>query len=226
MMKKFTLIELLVVIAIIGILASMLLPSLARAREASKTAVCISNIKQINTALQTYLIDGDSILPAHDSIHDYWPSYLDPLLGGGEFIGPTGTTRPTMSEIWGACPNSPNKLRDPIYFRDADYAGVFNRSNNWPETGIEFVSDPSRSAIFTEGNHEAASQELGNSWIRVGSGANETEYNKVTGFSWGKVRHDFQKKFTISNVDGSSRAIRWKVLSSFNDQHATWIEEF
>ena len=47
MKQKFTLIELLVVVAIIGIIASMLLPGLSRAREKSKSAVCKSNLKQI-----------------------------------------------------------------------------------------------------------------------------------------------------------------------------------
>lgn len=47
-MKRFTLLELLVIIAIIGILITILLPSLSKARKASETAVCQSNLKQIH----------------------------------------------------------------------------------------------------------------------------------------------------------------------------------
>jgi prepilin-type N-terminal cleavage/methylation domain-containing protein/prepilin-type processing-associated H-X9-DG protein len=57
--KGFTLIELLVVIAIIGILAAMVFPVFARAREAARKAVCLSNVKNIALAVQMYLSDYD-----------------------------------------------------------------------------------------------------------------------------------------------------------------------
>ena len=62
-MKKFTLIELLVVIAIIGILTSILLPSVHKARMASKKAVCMSNLRQDGLGIQTHVSDNGGMLP-------------------------------------------------------------------------------------------------------------------------------------------------------------------
>ncbi len=66
-MKKtrgFTLIELLVVIAIIAILAAMLLPALQSARERGRRGSCVSNLKQIGTALMQYAQDYREKMPA------------------------------------------------------------------------------------------------------------------------------------------------------------------
>jgi len=63
MKKGFTLIELLVVIAIIAILAAILFPVFAQAREKARSTQCLSNLKQIGTALQLYVDDYDETLP-------------------------------------------------------------------------------------------------------------------------------------------------------------------
>ncbi len=73
--KGFTLIELLVVIAIIGILAAMVFPVFARARESARKAVCLSNVKNIALAIQMYLADNNDTLPPDEhrqEVHDYF----------------------------------------------------------------------------------------------------------------------------------------------------------
>ena len=73
-MKKilFTLIELMLVMAIIAILASLLLPSLAKARKKSKIALCASNLKQIGTSIFIYADDNEgSLVPQRFKSSDH-----------------------------------------------------------------------------------------------------------------------------------------------------------
>jgi prepilin-type N-terminal cleavage/methylation domain-containing protein len=82
--KAFTLIELLVVIAIIAILAAILFPVFAKARESARTSSCISNMNQIGKALTMYMDDSDQILPGNnqDQAGNGRPlGFMDPAAG-------------------------------------------------------------------------------------------------------------------------------------------------
>jgi prepilin-type N-terminal cleavage/methylation domain-containing protein/prepilin-type processing-associated H-X9-DG protein len=74
--KGFTLIELLVVIAIIAILAAILLPALARAREAARRASCQSNLKQFGVIFKMYAGENDSQFPPPMTHRPRWNAHL------------------------------------------------------------------------------------------------------------------------------------------------------
>jgi prepilin-type N-terminal cleavage/methylation domain-containing protein len=88
----FTLIELLVVIAIIAILAAMLLPAMARAKQKANTISCLNNLRQIGIFMQLYTDENGDFFPAHrdmvplapggDPLTNWWGQYVAGYGGG------------------------------------------------------------------------------------------------------------------------------------------------
>jgi prepilin-type N-terminal cleavage/methylation domain-containing protein/prepilin-type processing-associated H-X9-DG protein len=96
--KGFTLIELLVVIAIIAILAAMLFPVFARARESARKIQCLANVKNIAAAVQMYLADyGRFPTGAHDQgMQDVWNATQPGGGGGGGYCWKTWSGNPFL----------------------------------------------------------------------------------------------------------------------------------
>ena len=92
--QAFTLIELLVVIAIIGILAALLLPAMASAREKGRRTVCLSNVRQIGLGIQMYAQDNDGRIP-------YGPK-APPFTNPNNFYPSTGAPTSLLSLQSGA----------------------------------------------------------------------------------------------------------------------------
>jgi prepilin-type N-terminal cleavage/methylation domain-containing protein/prepilin-type processing-associated H-X9-DG protein len=99
----FTLVELLVVIAVISLLAALLFPVFARAREKARQAACFSNMRQVTLAIFEYGDDNDGSCPPYGhGVVAFWPQYVAP------YVQPqAGADFNTASRVF-VCPSAPD----------------------------------------------------------------------------------------------------------------------
>ena len=156
--KAFTLIELLVVVAIIGILASMLLPALARSRDKGRTVKCQSNLRQLGMAAMMY--DEDSQVypigwPPADSLvgatFPIWYRQLQPYLGRntnvsgmGVFICPSSIQKAQAGEAKGT------GFREGGFWGYLAYAQNYTINAGRKDIGSKRVMDPVNTVLYAD----------------------------------------------------------------------------
>ena len=157
--RGFTLIELLVVIAIIAILAAILFPVFAQAKNAAKQAVCISNMKQLGLAAMLYIGDSDdTFFPTcrYEPRDGFAPQQM--------WIGYDNNNDPTQTQYLG---NTDKPATHPIrpglidtYFKNEGVKHCPNQPNGWQLAVAINGFDPTHPSPFYD-THPAA---LGNEY--------------------------------------------------------------
>ena len=161
--RGFTLIELLVVIAIIAILAAILFPVFARAREKARQTQCLSNLKQIGLGWMMYASDYDERvmpveIPSSTSIAYYWWTAYD--TSSSTRIPEGGLLYPYMrNQQINACPSFMNAMRSDVGHTGYAYNYVYLSPmdySTWPDwkvlpVSLAAIQSPSETVTFADG---------------------------------------------------------------------------
>ena len=155
--RAFTLIELLVVIAIIAILAAILFPVFAQAREKARQAACLSNMRQLSNAVMMYVQDYDESYPMTANYNTgaftptIWPEMIQPYVKNEGIYKCPSAVQPGYPANWAARGFASMGMNAQLAYRDPSTAA--NATEAFTTTlGLASVDEPARSLITDTAN--------------------------------------------------------------------------
>jgi prepilin-type N-terminal cleavage/methylation domain-containing protein/prepilin-type processing-associated H-X9-DG protein len=187
--RGFTLIELLVVIAIIAILAAILFPVFAQAREKARQTSCISNTRQMGAATMLYIQDYDERFPPQfgPSPEQDWPVMLDPYVKNAQIYEcPSGQAAWNHMNIGGVW---------LTYGYNCWYLGCRNQASVQDTVGTILIAD-------STGDNRIGPDEAVREARRPGVGCT----NQIV------ARHS--DMLNAAFVDGHAKALSWQTLAA------------
>jgi prepilin-type N-terminal cleavage/methylation domain-containing protein/prepilin-type processing-associated H-X9-DG protein len=234
--RGFTLIELLVVIAIIAILAAILFPVFAQARDKARSTACLSNLKQISTALLMYAQDFDeTFCPSRfasatdGNRHTPWSVTIYPYTKNiGVFACPSDPGRPDRAPAsW--CPqqmrinNRDRGLRSMVTIAHGDPGtGVNGGVMSWNYgAGMAEIPAPAGTVMVAE-RFENASVCLATSVHYLGTG-DMIILPSVKGFNAAVVRPDAILRGVGGGTDFTNKYHATGLNVIYCDGHVKWI---
>ncbi len=227
--RGFTLIELLVVIAIIGILAAMVFPVFARARESARKTICLGNVKNLSLAIQMYLSDNSDKLPPFEHRPEVL-GYFDPMPYGGNPAGTWFGFLPTVHCNLSLRANP--FLRWPVildeYVKNRD---VYRCQSAKMSLGAGFIYPVSDWFKFLM-DHPGEWNRNGTSGIRACMNSYPTGWGGATtdslvqgayGAGWGGATRDMSARSFVQEIGFDERLMADKKLAQFDNSAATII---
>jgi prepilin-type N-terminal cleavage/methylation domain-containing protein/prepilin-type processing-associated H-X9-DG protein len=172
--RGFTLIELLVVIAIIAILAAILFPVFAQAREKARQSACLSNLKQIGTAVMLYTQDYEESYPLyadHPKHTTYWYDTINPYIKaannrGSVYFCPSATkTLTSVNTSGGYAANYLHVIQYPPQFAWSKSLKWYTARNDGPAT-VASLGRPADTIMVADSETDCG-KDAGGGWAAI-----------------------------------------------------------